>query len=413
MCGISGVVRKDNQRVERRVLEGMNNLVAHRGPDDEGSFYTNNIALGHRRLAILDLTEAGHQPMSFKERLTIVYNGEVYNYRELKSELEQEGYVFRSTTDTEVILAAYDHWGEACVERFNGMWSFCIYDSTKEVLFCSRDRFGIKPFYYMNGEDKFAFGSEIKQLLGFLPDRFLNVERAMDYLVAGFHDHTEQTFFEGVLQLRPAHNLTYNLRTHQVKIRKYYEIAVDPELSTKNFDAAKELYEKELVRAVEYRLRSDVKVGTCLSGGLDSSAVSTLASSRYHTLSNRRFQAIHAKSSEAASDESHYANLVGEAAQIDLQIIEPSSGEFRTLLREVVRLQEEPFGSPSVFMQYFVMRQAKASGCKVMLDGQGGDETLLGYEKYYPAVYLHLLRTRGLWFALGQLLKSRRNNTKM
>ena len=390
MCGISGVVNRDNSVVDREEIARINTLIAHRGPDDEGFYFGENFALGHRRLSILDLSSDGHQPMHYLDRYTITYNGEIYNYIEIKEELQKEGYSFVSHTDTEVILASYDRWQEACVERFNGMWAFAIYDKSKNILFCSRDRFGIKPFYYTEVENKFIFGSEIKQLLEFYTKRYVNKDILMDYLVIGYEDHTNETFFENIFKLEQSHNLIYNLNTHKYTINRYYDITINRELSKLNENNAKILYKQKLESAVELRLRSDVKVGSCLSGGLDSSSIAAIASSKIAKTSKYKFVAIHAKSTQSDNDESLFAQEVADHCNLDLKVVEPKDKDFIKYINEVIYTQEEPFGSPSIFMQYFVMKKAKEEHCKVMLDGQGGDETLLGYERYYPAYLMSL-----------------------
>lgn len=183
MCGISGIINKYEKSVDKDEIQKINDLISHRGPDDEGFYFEKNFAFGHRRLSILDLSSDGHQPMHYLDKYTITYNGEIYNYLEIKEELLKDGYAFKSNTDTEVILASYDKWGENCVNKFNGMWAFAIYDKEKEIIFCSRDRFGIKPFYYTKIDDKFVFGSEIKQLLEFYEERYVNQSILMDYWV--------------------------------------------------------------------------------------------------------------------------------------------------------------------------------------------------------------------------------------
>lgn len=413
MCGISGIIHQNNTSVAYEKIKPINDLIAHRGPDDEGFYFGTNFALGHRRLAILDLSSEGHQPMHYMDRYVITYNGEVYNYLEIKEILTQEGYTFHSFTDTEVILAAYDKWGRLCVNYFNGMWAFAIYDKVSETLFCSRDRFGVKPFYYAVIDGQFVFGSEIKQITYFQKKRYVNKEILIDFIVTSIQEHTNQTFFKDIFTLEPAHTLWYDLRTHRYKIERYYFICTSGLSHNVSLDKAILNYEDELKRAVYFRLRSDVLVGTCLSGGLDSSSVATFASMYYREKSPNRFIAIHAKSSEKSSDESTYARYVAEASSLDLRVIEPSTEEFKELLDEVVYTQEEPFGSPSIFMQYCVMKKAKEIGCKVMLDGQGGDETLLGYEKYYPSVYVALFKTKGILAVLKAMHDSQKHNTKM
>lgn len=386
----------------------MNDLVAHRGPDGEGFYHGPNFAFGHRRLSIIDLSQNGHQPMAYGQNLVITFNGEIYNYLELRVELLAAGYSFQSDSDTEVILAAYAHWGDSCVTRFNGMWAFAIYDSQKKRLFCSRDRFGVKPFYYTKSSNQFAFGSEIKQLLPFLQNRKMNQQIVLDYLIAGIEEFDEHTFFEGVYKLPPSYNLIYDLTDHSIDLKRYFEINFDERLAKLDESAAVETYRNAFEDSVKLRLRSDVKVGTCLSGGMDSSSVAAVASDLYMKSSGQAFIAIHAQSSEQATDESDKAKLVAEHCKLNLQIVQPSSEDFKVLIDEVIYTQEEPFGSPSVFMQYMVLKKARELKCLVMLDGQGGDETLLGYEKYYPA-YINSLSSP--WQKFRGFMKSAENSS--
>ncbi|MCG3670036.1 asparagine synthase (glutamine-hydrolyzing) [Aliarcobacter butzleri] len=388
MCGISGIINKNTSKVDNKEIQKINDLIAHRGPDSEGFYFEKNFAFGHRRLSILDLSIDGHQPMHYLDKYTITYNGEVYNYLEIKDELLKNGYIFKSHTDTEVILASYDKWGEECVNKFNGMWAFAIYDKEKEIIFCSRDRFGVKPFYYTQVGEKFIFGSEIKQLLEFYEDRFVNKKILMDFLIIGYENHTNETFFENIFKLQESHNLIYDLRKNTFQIKRYYDIKKN-EINLDE-DKAISIYKSKLNDSIALRLRSDVKVGTCLSGGLDSSSIAAIASNIYKKDSNEKFIAIHAKSSENDSDESFFAKEVANSCNLDLKLIEPTKDEFINSINDVIYTQEEPFGGPSIFMQYFVMKKAKEIGCTVLLDGQGGDETLVGYERYYPSYLMSL-----------------------
>ncbi|MCB9224298.1 MAG: asparagine synthase (glutamine-hydrolyzing) [Crocinitomicaceae bacterium] len=385
MCGISGLINKQSKKVDEAKLHQMNEAIKHRGPDGDGFYIQENIGFGHRRLSIIDLSEASHQPMFKGEELVITYNGEIYNYLEIKEELSHLGHKFDTTGDTEVILAAYQQWGFNCVERFNGMWAFAIHDKSKDIIFCSRDRFGIKPFYYYFTSEYFTFGSEIKQLLLFKEEKKVNQQVLLEYLITGLEECSTDTFFEDIKKLKAGHNLIYNLKDNTFDINPYYEIQSHKELNKLNELESVQKYYTELFAATKLRMRSDVKVGTCLSGGLDSSSVASISAKIYHENSTDKFMAIHAKSSELATDESDFAAKVANHCGIDLKVIEPSTADFASAVDEVIYTQEEPFGSPSVFMQYFVMKKAREVGCIVMLDGQGGDETLLGYEKYYPA----------------------------
>ena len=387
MCGISGIINKNGSSVDKNEIQEINDLISHRGPDSEGFYFEKNFAFGHRRLSIIDLSSDGHQPIHYLDKYTITYNGEVYNYLEIREELIKDGYKFISNTDTEVILASYDKWGESCVNRFNGMWAFGIYDKEKEIIFCSRDRFGVKPFYYTEVDGKFVFGSEIKQLLEFYDEKYVNKKILMDYLLIGYENHTNDTFFENIFKLEQSHNLVYDLKTNNFEIKRYFDLK--KEEMKLDESSSIETYKAKLIDAITLRLRSDVKVGTCLSGGLDSSSIAALASDIY-TNTNDRFTAIHAKSSQKSSDESLFAQEVAKSCNLDLNIIEPTQEEFINSIDEVIYTQEEPFGGPSIFMQYFVMKKAKEIGCTVLLDGQGGDETLVGYERYYPSYLMSL-----------------------
>ncbi len=380
MCGIGGIINKNNKSVEELLIHQMTDIIAHRGPDSSGSYLYKNIAFGHRRLSILDLSSSGHQPMKYLDDLVITYNGEIYNFIEIREELIQKGYIFDSNSDTEVILKAYHCWGKTCVNYFNGMWSFSILDIKQKIVFCSRDRFGVKPFYYIENNDLFSFGSEISQLLPFLPNRILNKKVALDYLISGIEECSNETFFKDIYLLKGGHNLVFDLQTNSYEIERYYNLKLSDQKNTSVDD-----YFQELKRSITLRLRSDVKVGTCLSGGIDSSTISSFASTIYQN-SNEKFMAIHAKSSEYKTDESEFAKIVSKIANINLNFVEPSYSDFKSNILSIIKIQQEPFGSLSIIMQYFVFKKAKELGCIVMLDGQGGDETLLGYERYYPAI---------------------------
>lgn len=396
MCGISGLINKQDHTISTDLIQEMNRCIAHRGPDGEGFFYGNNFAFGHRRLSILDLSEDGAQPMHYLEKLTITYNGEIYNYLELREELSILGYTFRSQSDTEVILAAYDAWGNECVNRFNGMWSFALYDQAKEVIFCSRDRFGIKPFYFLSTDKEFVFGSEIKQLLPFVAENRkhkVNQQILLDYIILGFEEHTKGTFFKGIVKLLPGTNLIYDLKSHKYQEVSFYSLAEKTKPAKISQEEAVAKYKEVFTSSVKLRMRSDVEVGTCLSGGLDSSSVTAIASQVLKEQSSGKIKAIHAHVDEEKLDESNFAKQVSDYCDTELHLIKPDKLDFRSSVENIIRIQEEPFGSPSIILQYFVLKKARELNCLVMLDGQGGDETLLGYERYYPS---YLLAQKGL-----------------
>ena len=390
MCGIAGIVCQNATTNLRTDIQKMLDVIVHRGPDGQGIFIEGNIALGHRRLSIIDLSENASQPMYYKNQYAIVFNGEIYNYIEIRENLIKSGYEFNTSSDTEVILAAYHYWGNSCVEQFNGMWSFAIFDKQKNILFCSRDRFGIKPFYYTYWNNNFYFSSEIKQLLSLGIKAKANQSILMDYLILGLEEHKDQTFFEGIKKLPASHSMIYNLPDHSVDIFSYYTLKPKPEYFNLTENDAITLFRKEIRRSINYRLRSDVKVGTCLSGGLDSSYIASLASQEYSKSADTLFTAITAQSSDPKNDESNYAKIVADKFNLDWNLVKPSIDDFKTQLFQIIKGQEEPFGSPSVFMQYNVMKISREIGCTVLLDGQGGDETLLGYERYFAPYILSL-----------------------
>ncbi|MDA0321734.1 MAG: asparagine synthase (glutamine-hydrolyzing) [Verrucomicrobia bacterium] len=375
MCGISGFNWTDEA-----LVRSMNDAQRHRGPDDDGVFTDVHVSLGHRRLSILDLSSAGHQPMAYdNDTLWIVHNGEIYNFQELRTELDQLGHRFRSGTDTEVILAAYHAWGADCVRRFSGMWAFCIYDPARRSLFCSRDRFGIKPFYYFHEGKRFAFASEIKALRLHDRPRVLNRHAAFDFLVNGMVDHGVETFYEGIHQLRPAHNLHVDLDAGTMNLACYYEPP------SGRSDPA-ELADR-LSAAVNSHMISDVPVGSCLSGGLDSSAIVALASrgrDDFHT-----FSAEYGADTGSHNEKKHIDRMA-EHLPLHRHTIEPSAESLAHDLEAVLEVQDEPMLSSSPYAQYKVFELARQHGIPVLLDGQGADETLWGYHSA-QGIFLGLL----------------------
>lgn len=394
MCGISGVIQKNNNLVEPSVIETMTDIIAHRGPDSSGYYYGSNFAFGHRRLAIIDLTSDGVQPMHYNNLYTIVYNGEIYNYIELKEQLVQDGYQFKTHTDTEVIMASYDRWGEECVNHFNGMWSFTLHDKKKQVIFCSRDRFGVKPFYYISLENVFLFGSEIKQLLtNKNVIAKLNKPRAVDFLAHGIFDHTEETLFEGIYQLRGGHNLTYNLTSHQYKIDRWYDLHKSNNGYVRDFNTACFKLRNLFEDSVRLRLRSDVKVGSCLSGGLDSSSIVCMMNDILRESNDPSKQETVSSCSELKKfDEQEFIDEVIKKTGVVSHKVFPSVENLFKELDKIIWHQDEPFGSTSIFAQWNVFKTAKEYHITVMLDGQGSDEQLAGYHPFYAPFFAALIR---------------------
>ncbi|MEN9946469.1 MAG: hypothetical protein RLZZ293_855, partial [Pseudomonadota bacterium] len=408
----------------------MNNQIKHRGPDDEGYYveteqqqlvlagddsqcdgqliYTQatklndylelpiELGLGHRRLSIVDLSPQGHQPLAREQGdYWISYNGEVYNYLELRQELEQLGYKFISATDTEVILAAYQQWGSQCLGKFNGMFSFIIYDRVRQQLFIARDRFGVKPLYYYSDSNGVYLASEIKQFSQ-LPNwkAQLNHQLAYDFLAHGLSDHTNQTLFTHVNQLAGGEYVLVN-RSSFTSIADFVPVSWYqlPQQATKlSYAQAKSEFAKLFTDAVKLRLRADVKIGSCLSGGLDSSAiVSTMAPLLAKQKAQELLNTFSACSEHKQFDEREYIEEVVKHTQAKAFYCYPSLENLFNINESLTWHQDEPFGSTSIFAQWSVFEYAKSQQVSVMLDGQGADEQLAGYQGLYFQIYLNQL----------------------
>jgi asparagine synthase (glutamine-hydrolysing) len=428
LCGISGIYNFDKRPAHPSLLKEMNRALSHRGPDDEGYLFINSfdrkyveligddslhdlgfqnisdfnnqefdIAFGHRRLSIIDLSSYGHQPMSNDDRTVwITYNGEIYNYIELREELQKAGHIFHSRTDTEVIIHAYETWGEECLKRFNGMWAFVIWDSDKKRLFCARDRFGVKPFYYIYNSKQFVFASEIKSLLKTGIQRKPDESLIFDYLAFGIQDHTEFTFFDGIKQLKPAHYLL--IEEGSIKSAKYWGIEVNEEIRD-NGDDGSEFYDL-FNNSIQLRMRSDVPVGTCLSGGLDSSSIACVMNKM---IPDKKMQKTFSSCfDDMKFDERKYIEAVIEQTGAEKNYIFPKGIALLDEIQDLIYYQDEPFNSLSIYAQWNVMKKASQS-VKVLLDGQGGDELLAGYLEYY-ASYFNTLFFKKKYFLLAKEL---------
>lgn len=406
MCGIAGFVGRETNR--ETLVKGMLAEIQHRGPDDTGFWADEYTALGHNRLSIIDLSRNGRQPM-VRGPWVIIYNGEIYNYRELRQELQHSHHQqFRTETDTEVVLAAWEVWGKAALDRFRGMWAFALYNSFTGELILTRDRFGIKPLYYFSGGGIFIFASEIKALLTVpVVPRKACLPVVSDFLLAGFRDHGPDTFYNDIYQLLPGHCLLLNVHDGEFKTEPYYDLS--RRVLEKRQSTIK-AFEEAFLESIRLHLRSDVPVGTCLSGGLDSSSVATAASQIYYQSSGKRFSAVFAQSGDILNDETEYARSVAENADLDWHVTAPTLRDYQENWWKCLWHQEEPTGGPSVFMQYWVMKTARQAGIKVMLDGQGGDEILLGYERYYPAVFMHWIKAGRFGTALREFIAASRNS---
>ncbi|WAC05107.1 MAG: asparagine synthase (glutamine-hydrolyzing) [Methanoregula sp.] len=415
MCGIAGQYCYNRAPPDPRLLAAMSERIAHRGPDGEGTWIKGSVGLAHRRLAIIDLSEDARQPMANEDgSLRLVFNGEIYNFVELREELVRCGHVFRSKGDSEVIVHAYEEWGVECLARFNGMWAFALWDERKQELFCSRDRFGIKPFYYTEAGGSFLFASEIKALLahpgvGKEPDD----EMLRTYLAWGVLDHTGRTMVAGVSQLRPAHAMVVTATGHKEPFR-YWDVTVSPAISSGTADGPAADRLLELLRdATRVHLRSDVAVGTCLSGGIDSSALTMLINGIVRDEApgsvgarQKTFSAVFA---DKRFDESRYIDEVVAVSGVDAYRTEPSAEQVWDDLQKVLYMQDEPFGSLSIYAQYCVMRLA-SERVKVVLDGQGADELLAGYLAYEWSYIFGLFTSFHWWTAFCEKIGALRHH---
>ncbi|MFY7840738.1 MAG: asparagine synthase (glutamine-hydrolyzing) [Lacibacter sp.] len=384
MCGIAGIISRNPNQISTQRLQQMTDALAHRGPDGEG-FWTNasnNVGFGHRRLAIIDLSDAGKQPMHLLNRYSITYNGELYNYVELKAELQQKGYSFRTQTDTEVLLAAYDCWKEQCLQQFDGMFAFAIWDEQEQNLFAARDRFGEKPFYYSFDGEQFFFASEMKAMWAAGIERTVDHSMLLNYLALGWVKNPanlSQTFYQNISNLPQAHYLQLSLRNGSNEIVQYFDLDKQTTLSISEADAAEQLLHL-LNTSVKRRLRSDVEVGTSLSGGLDSSSIAAMINQLQTT--NHKLQTFTASFPGFEKDETTYAKEVADHLQLQQHFVTPTADTLFNDINKLIFQQEEPFQSSSIYAQYKVYQLAKQNGVKVILDGQGADETLAGYHKY-------------------------------
>jgi asparagine synthase (glutamine-hydrolysing) len=422
MCGIAGIISKTNTVSLKDMVFDMSQAIKHRGPDGEGfAFFSDSkstaaysyetpqvnresksylfnpvtslenlendykIAFAHRRLSIIDLSESGHQPMcDTTADYWITFNGEIYNYIELREELKNKGHVFVTQTDTEVVLEAYKEWGFDCLGKFNGMFAFALLDKKINQIFCARDRVGVKPFYYSNTNDAFAFASEYKVFIKSKLVAFeINEVQKFDFMVNGNLENTEQSLFKGIHELKPSHYLVYDLNSHNFQITNYYTLP--SQLVSSNSDQEIiELIEGKLVNAIKLRLRSDVEVGSCLSGGLDSTIIAGIAK---YLQPNKQMKLFTAVFPNEAFDETNYAKLASEHVSGNWKTVSPNAVEFFKDIETLNYFQDLPVWSTSTYSQHRVMKLAAENNIKVVLDGQGADELFAGYSHHYMALW--------------------------
>lgn len=411
MCGIAGIIQANPTAYNKEQLGKMTNALAHRGPDGEGLWQNDegHVLLGHRRLSIIDLTDAGQQPLHYLQRYTIVHNGEIYNYIELRHILIQKGYRFSSQTDTEIIVAAYDCWKESCVDHFDGMFAFAIWDEKEKELFAARDRFGEKPFFYFFDGQHFLFASEMKALWAAGINKEPNQKMLFNYITIGYVDNParpDETFYENIYKLPPASILKFSSIYFQFAIDKYWDIDLSLQPKKISDAAAIEQFTGLLTTAVTRRLRSDVATGTSLSGGLDSSSIAAII----HSLNDAQHshKCFTGTFSNYEKDETASAKLIADRFALQPFHVNINNEGLLADWEKLCYHQEEPFGSSSIYAQYKVFELAQQHEVKVLLDGQGADEILAGYSKYYKWYWQELFRNRKLYKS-GELKAAKEN----
>lgn len=441
MCGIAGIVNlKGSIDNLPGHIQTMTNTLRHRGPDGEGFLIQNGdeiiaafgndtpktiisspyphsptvflkdireqnclFALGHRRLSVINVSAAGHQPMCDADKKAwLIFNGEIYNYIELRHELKQAGIVFETDSDTEVVLKSYLHWGENCVLRFNGMWAFVIFDARRNCLFGSRDRVGVKPFYYYRDENVFAFASEQKALVKLPFVRCgINHKAAAEFLTGDIQyiEHGEENMFKNIFEILPSHNFIFDLKSFTLRKWNYYSLKANTSFETFNkqqFLRYRDETEKRLVDSVKLRLRSDVPVGSCLSGGIDSSVIVCIMD---HLISKgekvnlgERLNVFTLQFDDKTIDESSWAKHVVNKTNPEWNLVKPTAEELLKDIHELNYAQDIPVCSTGTYGQFRLMQRAKEKGIKVILDGQGGDELFGGYMTHSIVLWSELLR---------------------
>lgn len=406
MCGIAGYISKSNKcKADKSLVKIMTDRLIHRGPDAEGQWTEAAVALGHRRLSIIDLDAKSNQPMfSHDGRYAITFNGEIYNYIELKEELVKKGAVFKTDSDTEVIIESYRFYGTDCINLFNGMWAFAIYDRKEQKIVMSRDRFGIKPLYTVDNDDVFIFASEIKAITAGFPEENIPNENCIyRYLSCSVNEDTdEKCFYKNVRIFPPAHYLIYDVKNHAKEYRKYWEVNealfYERWIRGRNpIKTFKELFES----AVELRLRADVEVGACLSGGLDSSAIVGCASKKF----GKRMHTFSSVYTDKECNEEPYIRKVNEKWHTMPHYIRPDDYEenFTRYVEDLTYHHDQPTGGASLYSQYMVMKGVQGN-VKVVLDGQGADELFAGYIPYY-SYYISDLMDKGTFLSKCKAIK--------
>jgi asparagine synthase (glutamine-hydrolysing) len=377
MCGIAGIYSQNiSLDAQNELTQKMLLTTKHRGPDFSKTWqHPNGLTLGHNRLSIIDLSEVSHQPLHYQD-CTIVFNGEIYNYLEIKQELIQKGFTFFTNSDTEVIIAAYKAWGEQCVHKMMGMWAFVLYDHSQQKIWVSRDRFGIKPLYYIYYKDSFFFASEIKALKALsIFDNTLNIPHIYRYIQMGWLDYKEETFYTQISQLEAAHQIT--IQDKKINIRRYWDVNSFSQIDSNSEDNIA-IFREKMIESVAMHMRSDVVVGGCLSGGIDSSTIASIVGTINPNVEFNTYTIYYDGPNDV--DERPFANeVIKQYPNLKPYFLKPSEAEIAESFDTIQYHMDAPLPGSSPISQYFVMKLAKSHGAIVLLDGQGSDEYLAGY----------------------------------
>jgi len=396
MCGLFSVISFSGD-INKSYFEEALNKIAHRGPDDSGIQFlspkeTNvTIAMGHRRLSIFDLSKAGHQPMVDKNGRCLVFNGEIFNWPELRSELQKKGYHFISDTDSEVILAAYDHWGELCVNHFNGFWAFVISDlKDRKKVFVSRDHLGIKPLYFHKTDDEICFSSEISPIWQYRKEQPVSdITQLTRYLVHDLSHDSSHTIYEGILEIEPGFNAVVDLSTGTLNKSCYWELPQGCIQADYNDSEVLEEFSYLIEDSVRLRLRADREVALTLSGGIDSSVIAVAAS----RVSDTKVKAFTSHfPGRPDLDETHYASIVADRLNLEHILVSPTMDSLADNERALTQHQELLYTSFSQLINWFVVKEIAAHDTVVYLTGQGGDEVFIGYERYVVSWIISMFR---------------------
>ncbi|MBN1817463.1 MAG: asparagine synthase (glutamine-hydrolyzing) [Sedimentisphaerales bacterium] len=396
MCGFVGIYSPSGQGLDPQQIRQAGRLLAHRGPDDEGFYADHRWAVSFQRLSILDTSPKGRQPMLTDDgRFVLVFNGEIYNYRQLRSELIRLGYGFHGQSDTEVLLRAFEHWGQECLSHLRGMFAFVIWDLLTQQLFVARDRLGIKPLYWYRDEHRIILASEIKAILACLdhsPE--LDHRTIFKYLARCWVDDTQDTFYAPIKAIPPGHRCT--IREERFSLERYWDV---PEMGRKSFH--EEEFRDQFCRSIHLHLQSDVPLACTLSGGMDSSSVTAMAAGQVPTPEQiQAFSVI----PPYTVNESEWIDAIVDKTRIRHAYLPLEWENIPEVTDQVLQFHDEPFQSSSCVYQFLLRRRIAEQGIKVLLVGEGGDEVLAGYRRLlYP--YLYCLKKAGRWTAFDQTLK--------